>query len=84
MTCVLSVRNEDISEAHMFIIKPNNPGEAAFLELEQKLAKLDWEVQGVPKIIFVSLSLNKKPYFQRLGCVVFVYRQTKSFAQAKS
>jgi len=37
------VRNEDISEAHMFIIKPNNPGEAAFLELEQKLAKLDWE-----------------------------------------
>jgi len=37
------IRNEEISEAHMFMIRPNHPGEQNFIQLEQKLAQLDWE-----------------------------------------
>jgi len=37
------VRNEEISEAHMFLILPNQPGEEAFLEVENRLTTLDWE-----------------------------------------
>jgi len=37
------VRNEEISEAHMFVILPHETGEQAFTKVEQTLIGLDWE-----------------------------------------
>merc|ERR1719427_141064 len=37
------VRNEEISEAHMFLILPHESGEQAFLKVEQNLIDLDWQ-----------------------------------------
>lgn len=37
------MRNEEISEAHMFLILPHESGEQAFLKVEQNLIDLDWQ-----------------------------------------
>ncbi|XP_023328503.1 serpin B4 isoform X2 [Eurytemora carolleeae] len=37
------IRNEEISEAHMFFVLPTREGEEEYKNLEQKMTNMDWE-----------------------------------------
>jgi len=69
--------NEEISEAHMFLMRPSQEGEAAFEELERTFASLDFEEifqkmeitnagLELPKMK-LDFSANLKPALQDIG-----------------
>ena len=44
LTVPPSVRNEEISEAHMFLMRPTEEGQAAYDQLERSFSNLNFEV----------------------------------------
>lgn len=85
------VRNEEISEAHMFIILPHETGEEAYTKVEQKLVELDWEaafekmdlVYGEVQLprMKMEFSTNLAPVLADMGMKkVFSGEENKDFA----
>ena len=72
-----SVRNEEISEAHMFLILPSHEGQAQFEALEAKLRTLDFpDIFQRMGVVFgdvllprmeLKFSANLGPYLSSIG-----------------
>ena len=78
---LFSVRNEEISEAHMFLILPSHEGQEEFEKLEKKLLTLDFpDIFDRMGVVFgdvllprmeLKFSTNLGSYFSQIGKVPF-------------
>ena len=71
LTVPHSVRNEDISEAHMFLMRPTEEGQAAYDQLERSFSTLNFEVGADHLLATVWLLFVYLMYLHCLSTVCY-------------